>query len=249
MQGRVRRLDLQRSARDALERKARASDVRAWLTSGHHIDGHASLRTTSKSLAHQDMRCSPLRPVRAVIRRAQCCAAASTSSASDLLTWVHSNGGSVSSAVRVSIPDPVTGFGLTASRVGRRAHAYCHMDCMTCTDNEPRSCTQACEAGERLISLPRQLQLTYDGRSSPALLQLISRVPEELWGARLALQVMMPTVLQPLSMVWPCKRDQPGNHRMHAGAAGAGPGAGQRLPALHQQPAGRRARHPRLLLP
>ena len=47
---------------------------------------------------------------------------------------------------------------------------------------------QPCEAGARLISLPRRLQLTYDAGSDAALLALISRVPEELWGAKLALQ-------------------------------------------------------------
>ena len=48
---------------------------------------------------------------------------------------------------------------------------------------------QPCEAGARLISLPRKLQLTYDASSDAALLALISKVPEELWGAKLALQV------------------------------------------------------------
>lgn len=37
--------------------------------------------------------------------------------------------------------------------------------------------------------LPRHCQLTYNGESEPELLRLIEQVPDELWGARLALQV------------------------------------------------------------
>ena len=50
-------------------------------------------------------------------------------------------------------------------------------------------CIQACKSGELLVSLPRSCQLSYDGSTEPNLLQLISKVPDELWGAKLALQV------------------------------------------------------------
>lgn len=45
------------------------------------------------------------------------------------------------------------------------------------------------QAGQRLIELPRSCHLTYDESSDPRVLQLIQQVPEELWGAKLALQV------------------------------------------------------------
>jgi len=49
---------------------------------------------------------------------------------------------------------------------------------------------QACAASDTLIDLPRRCHLTYDEDAcEPALLRLIDRVPAELWGARLALQV------------------------------------------------------------
>jgi hypothetical protein len=45
------------------------------------------------------------------------------------------------------------------------------------------------QAGTRLIQLPRSCHLTYDESSDPRVLTLIQQVPEELWGAKLALQV------------------------------------------------------------
>jgi hypothetical protein len=39
--------------------------------------------------------------------------------------------------------------------------------------------------------LPRSCHLTYDESSDPRVLQLIQQVPEELWGAKLALQVFV----------------------------------------------------------
>jgi hypothetical protein len=45
------------------------------------------------------------------------------------------------------------------------------------------------KAGVRLVELPRSCHLTYDESSDPRLLQLIQQVREELWGAKLALQV------------------------------------------------------------
>lgn len=52
------------------------------------------------------------------------------------------------------------------------------------------ACTQAVEQpGTRLIELPRACHLTYDDASDPRLLALVEQVPDELWGAKLALQV------------------------------------------------------------
>lgn len=44
--------------------------------------------------------------------------------------------------------------------------------------------------GTKLVELPPSCQLTYDGSSDPRLLKLIDQVPTELWGARLALQLL-----------------------------------------------------------
>ena len=48
---------------------------------------------------------------------------------------------------------------------------------------------QACKAGDRLVHLPAHCQLTYGDNTSPKLMSLIEKVPQELWGAKLALQV------------------------------------------------------------
>ena len=48
---------------------------------------------------------------------------------------------------------------------------------------------QACSAGQTLIQLPPSCQLTIEGAADQSLLKLVDRVPEELWGAKLALQV------------------------------------------------------------
>lgn len=45
------------------------------------------------------------------------------------------------------------------------------------------------EVGTRLIELPRSCHLTYDESTDPRVLSLIQQVPDELWGAKLALQV------------------------------------------------------------
>jgi hypothetical protein len=39
------------------------------------------------------------------------------------------------------------------------------------------------------VHLPAALQLTFDDRSDARLLALVRQVPDELWGAKLALQV------------------------------------------------------------
>ncbi len=57
---------------------------------------------------------------------------------------------------------------------------------------------QACAASATLIDLPRRCHLTYEEDAcEPALLRLIDRVPADLWGARLALQVRAPAAAAP----------------------------------------------------
>ena len=41
------------------------------------------------------------------------------------------------------------------------------------------------------MHLPAHCQLTYGDNTSPELLSLIEKVPRELWGAKLALQVAL----------------------------------------------------------
>lgn len=78
-----------------------------------------------------------------------------------------------------------------------------------CTRCAPASLLQAIpQAGQRLIELPRSCHLTYDESSDPRVLQLIQQVPEELWGAKLALQVSL------------------GVSRIHLDVAGLGVGQG-----------------------
>ena len=50
---------------------------------------------------------------------------------------------------------------------------------------------QACKAGERLVNLPAHCQLTYGEHTTPDLMRLIEKVPQEFWGAKLALQVLL----------------------------------------------------------
>lgn len=53
--------------------------------------------------------------------------------------------------------------------------------------------TRSVQKGERLIGLPKHLQLTYDEKSrgeDAALLPLIERVPEQLWGVKLGLKLL-----------------------------------------------------------
>ena len=44
--------------------------------------------------------------------------------------------------------------------------------------------------GTKLLDLPSSCHLTYSSSDSEKLLRLIERVPSELWGAKLALQVV-----------------------------------------------------------
>lgn len=48
---------------------------------------------------------------------------------------------------------------------------------------------QACSAGQTLVQLPPACQLTIDAATDERLLKLADKVPQELWGAKLALQV------------------------------------------------------------
>ncbi|KAL4434341.1 hypothetical protein ABPG75_000782 [Micractinium tetrahymenae] len=87
--------------------------------------------------------------------------AATAAPAADLVSWVQEAGGSTAGVV---VRRDESGFGLAAA--------------------------QDCGPGATLISLPQRCHLTYDGSTDPRLLALIDQVPAELWGAKLALQVV-----------------------------------------------------------
>ncbi len=78
---------------------------------------------------------------------------------------------------------------LTSKATSKAVHAWTYQSCAVCM--------QACRSGELLVSLPRTCQLSYDGSTEPNLLQLISKVPEELWGAKVALRVNSPLPMSP----------------------------------------------------
>lgn len=86
--------------------------------------------------------------------------------AGDLVQWVQRAGGSVSGVAvrRWNGADGGSGFGLQAAA--------------------------AVPAGAPLVTLPPAAHLTYGAATDPNLLDLIARVPEELWGAKLALQLL-----------------------------------------------------------
>lgn len=50
--------------------------------------------------------------------------------------------------------------------------------------------SKACKAGELLVHLPAHCQVTDGDKTSPELLSLIEKVPQEFWGAKLALQAL-----------------------------------------------------------
>ncbi|KAL4519701.1 hypothetical protein Ndes2526B_g01726 [Nannochloris sp. 'desiccata'] len=87
--------------------------------------------------------------------------------AEQLVDWVERNG---STASGVSVhqwggADGGSGFGLQAAKT--------------------------CPSGTTLITLPSRLHLTYgNDTTDPRLLSLIAKVPAELWGAKLALQLL-----------------------------------------------------------
>ncbi|PRW59274.1 histone-lysine N-methyltransferase setd3 [Chlorella sorokiniana] len=101
--------------------------------------------------------------------------------AADLVQWVESSGGSVS-GVRIT-RNPSSGFGLQAAA--------------------------DIKSGSTLISLPSKCHLTYDGSTDPRLLALIDQVPTELWGAKLALQVVAHRLLGDASPYSPYIRNLP----------------------------------------
>ncbi|KAL6746522.1 hypothetical protein V8C86DRAFT_2940393 [Haematococcus lacustris] len=87
-----------------------------------------------------------------------------SSSSRPLHTWVRSNGGQVADAVQITSFGDGGGYGLSAG--------------------------QSVSAGDRLIMLNRRCMLTYDETCDPRLLAVIDQVPAELWGAKLALQLL-----------------------------------------------------------
>eukprot|EP00878_Enallax_costatus_P019465 GHUV01020537.1.p1 GENE.GHUV01020537.1~~GHUV01020537.1.p1 ORF type:complete len:196 (+),score=31.87 GHUV01020537.1:333-920(+) len=97
-------------------------------------------------------------------------AAAQPTASSVLIDWVVANGGSVKGATMANLAgsDGGSGWGLIATE-------------------------DISKPGTRLIDLPRSCQLSYDESSDPRVLRLIGQVPEELWGAKLALQVGLKT--------------------------------------------------------
>ncbi len=79
-----------------------------------------------------------------------------------LVEWVTSNGGQANG---VTITKSAYGYGLVASADAQQ--------------------------GQQLIQLPRQCQLTYDTNvTDKRLLALIDKVPKDLWGPKLALQLL-----------------------------------------------------------
>ncbi len=50
---------------------------------------------------------------------------------------------------------------------------------------------QASDPGRTLIELPRACQLTLDEGTDPWVTALVAKVPEQLWGGRLALQLLV----------------------------------------------------------
>lgn len=141
------------------------------------------------------------------------CAAAAPGSSSSSMTydstlvdWVVSCGGSVSGvgAANLAGSDGGSGWGLVATEVracARQPHAAgwarsqagvagaLNASCRLRAASAAAACQAVQQPGVRLVQLPRACQLSYDEASDPRLLALISQVPEELWGAKLALQV------------------------------------------------------------
>eukprot|EP00873_Tetraselmis_striata_P016283 jgi/Tetstr1/436547/TSEL_002702.t1 len=79
-----------------------------------------------------------------------------------LVDWIEASGGSVSGVALRSAGE--TGWCLSAAA--------------------------GAEPGTALIRLPEECHLTYDDSSDPATLELLQRIPPELWGARLAVQLL-----------------------------------------------------------
>ena len=83
----------------------------------------------------------------------------------DLISWVEKQGGKVNGIAVANLAgrDGGSGWGLKAAA--------------------------AAGPGTKLLDLPSACHLTYTAADSEKLLKLIDRVPSELWGAKLALQV------------------------------------------------------------
>ena len=83
----------------------------------------------------------------------------------DLISWVERHGGKVDGIAVANLAgrDGGSGWGLKAAA--------------------------AAGPGTKLLDLPSACHLTYTAADSKKLLKLIDRVPSELWGAKLALQV------------------------------------------------------------
>lgn len=124
---------------------------------------HPPCRGTSRTSYH--CQATQQSPHTAILHTTRCLA---TAAPNPLTTWVTANGGTVAPALDIVAwggDDGGAGYGLGA--------------------------TAPITSGQHLVSLPTPLQLTYDEQTTPAsLLGLIKQVPEELWGAKLALQLL-----------------------------------------------------------
>lgn len=118
----------------------------------------------------------PSRPRYRLLQR-QLWRSTSSERAQELVAWIKSNGGDVNS--------------LEVSQSTDGSAGYC------------LRCTQDVTSGSRLVTLPASCQLTYDQSSDERLLNLIRQVPEELWGAKLALQVLLQRTAGPSSFFHP----------------------------------------------
>jgi hypothetical protein len=95
-------------------------------------------------------------------------AAASWQSADGLVSWIRSRGGHVHEGLTARYLGPQEGLALVLSET-----------------------SPPLPAGTQLVRLPAACQLTYsDATVDPAVLSLIHAVPEELWGVKLALQLL-----------------------------------------------------------
>jgi hypothetical protein len=134
------------------------------------------------------LRCTSGAPARSTV---------ASSNADELVSWVVRNGGAVDGvaigregqqglgliATQASGPDflctTCRGYAPPVQQL-RLTHGVCH---------RKLTFPQAGNKHDVVVKLPAACQLSYGADSDPALLSLINRVPAELWGARLALQV------------------------------------------------------------